>query len=243
MKVTLIEWTGSGHQDFWHAADLMIFTKNTRVKMGPDGLEQIRAWDRKKKMAELEYMANTIRASWEFVDYTFMMEGVTRAFTHQLVRHRHGSYAQQTMQILDVRDAKVERPTFTSEDLQAVWDDAVGWTMGAYSTLIDAGASVEKARGLLPTNIHTNIVAKFTLRSVVDIIHARVSPRNLGEFRDVAVAMREKVLEVHPWAAVFLEQTRDKVLEDMDAELLDLRATEPERATRLLKLVDQVRRS
>ena len=53
-----------------------------------------------KKQAELDYMSKTIPSSWEFVDYTFMIEDVTRALTHQLVRTRTASYAQQTMQIL-----------------------------------------------------------------------------------------------------------------------------------------------
>ena len=47
-------------------------------------------------------MANTIPSSWEFVDYTFLVTGVSRAYTHQQVRTRAASYAQQTMRVLNM---------------------------------------------------------------------------------------------------------------------------------------------
>lgn len=242
MRVTLMDYTGSGH-DPWHAADLIIFAKNTRIKMEPDGFQRIKEWPIERKLEELNYIVNTIRASWEFVDYTFLMEEVTRAFTHQFVRHRTCSFAQQTMQILNVKGFTVEMPKSFNQQKQMKWEQAVRKIAETYDDLIENGATVEEARGLLPTNIHTNIVAKMNLRTLVDIVHARVSPRNLGEFRDVCVEMMERVNEVHPWAHVFFERTVDTVTRDFDHELLDLRTREPEKATKMMKLVDQMRRA
>jgi len=263
MKVNLIDYTGSGH-DPWYAADLMIFTKNTRIKMSPDGRREIAKWPEAKKLEELHYMANTIRASWEFVEYQFMIEDVTRALTHQLVRHRHASFAQQTMQVLNVKGFTVERPDFLakygneigkgedyirfehsdrSAEMQAIWDSTVKMIAQAYDRLQELGATVEEARGLLPTNIHTNIVCKMNLRTLVDFFHSRISPRNLGEISVMARKMRDEVLRVHPWVVVFIDQTMDKVAADFDEELKDLRSREPEKATRMLKLLDQVRRA
>lgn len=242
MKVTLIDYTGAHHPDVWHAAHLLIFTKNTRIKMSPDGLKEIESWEYAKKFAELEYMANTIRSSWEFLDYTFVLQDVTRSFTHQLVRTRTASFAQQTMQILDVSGFTVERPKKLPSMAEEAWEDAIHTTRTAYDTMLIAGATVEEARGLLPHAIHTNIVLKADLRTLVDLFHSRISPRNLGEFREVCVLMREAVLHVHPWSRVFLEQTVDVVTSKLDEELKDLREREPEKATRMLKLVDQIRR-
>src|SRR5216683_1754611 len=101
MKVTLIDWTGKNNPNKDHAIDVLIFTKNTRLTMEPKGLETIAAWPMEKKIAELEYMAKTIPSSHEFVHYTWMIEGVSRAFTHQFVRSRQFSFAQQTHRILD----------------------------------------------------------------------------------------------------------------------------------------------
>ncbi len=93
MKVTLISHT----QD---AENLLIFTKATRLTLSPGLLDEIRSRPQEDKMRELEYMANTIPSSWEFVDYVFLVEGVSRAYTHQQVRTRAASYAQQTMRVL-----------------------------------------------------------------------------------------------------------------------------------------------
>lgn len=247
MRVTLIYWTGYGSGP-WTAADLMIFTKNTRIKMAPDGLLAIHAWTPEKKIEELTYMANTIRSSWEFCDYVFLMEDVTRAFTHQLVRTRHASYAQQTQQILKIDAQSVEPPRGDLPEVTMdIWKNSVNDAARGYEGMLAAGATVEQARGVLPTNIRTNIVVKMNLRTVVEVFGQRISPRNLSEYSEVAREMRACILRVHPWATVFLEQSTDRYLEELDGILKVFRDHPPhqgeELATRAMKLVDQVRRN
>ncbi len=261
MEVKLIDHTGAG-RDSWHAARLMVFTKSTRLKVSPEGWQDILGWTAQKLTEELAYMANTIRSSWEFCNYTFVLTGVTRAFTHQLVRHRTGSYAQQTQQILKVEATDVVKPMrFRQRDSQEtdeqVWDDTIQAIADGYEELLRQGATVEEARGLLPTNISTNIVAKFDLRTLVDVFHQRISPRNLGEFREVAIKMRDEVLRVHPWAEVFINSDRDRAMAQLDLEIQSMMANpyEPRSAdfenssearnkkmNGMLKLVDQLRR-
>lgn len=261
MKTTLIEYTGMGRYP-WAAADLLIFTKSTRLKMTADGLAAIAAWPTSKKEEELAYMANTIRSSWEFIDYIFLLEDVTLAFTQQLLRSRHASFAQQTMQILQVDATNVEPPRgdwyissdedaensdFTRLERTVMWDNCITYIGETYSELIRLGATVEQARGLLPRNIRTNIVVKMNLRTLTEVLHSRISPRNLGEYRDVAVAMRDAILAAHPWAAVFVEQTKDKVIADLEREIAEAGIGGPQeggtRGARMYKLVDQLRRS
>src|SRR4051812_1016288 len=102
MQVDLIDYTGRGMNDPWYAASLMIWTKRTRTEISPGGLEEIRSWPEERKLEELRYMAATVPSSWEMCDFMFLITGVTRAFTHQLVRTRTLSYAQQAMQVLRV---------------------------------------------------------------------------------------------------------------------------------------------
>ena len=64
MKVKLINYTTD-------AVNLLLFTKNTRLMNEDDAYEKVSEWDEEKKQAELDYMLNTIRSSWEFIDYTF----------------------------------------------------------------------------------------------------------------------------------------------------------------------------
>jgi thymidylate synthase (FAD) len=245
MKVTLIEYTGKGRGP-WAAADLMIFTKNTRVKMGPDGLDEIAAWSQERKEKELDYMSKTIPSSWEFVDYTFMIEDVTRALTHQLVRTRTASYAQQTMQILDVRGFGYEVGPSLEKNAEAakMYVGTMEQINETYKELIDMGVEIEDARGILPTHIFTNIVMKASLRTYVDLFHSRISPRNYGSIANLCRSMREAILEVHPWAAVFLDRDVDRAMEELDilVKALPMGNDPGGDKFKILKLVDQIRR-
>ncbi len=199
MKVELIGATQ-------YALALLLYTKNTRLQ-GAETLESIRAWPLDKQLEHLAYMRDTIKSSWEFVNYTFEISGVTRAFTHQLVRTRNGRYAQESMRTVDVSGANVSRPiAFNREaQLKGIWDDAVVDAMSSYRMLIGVGAAVQDARGILPTNVQTSIIAQFSLRTLHEMANVRLCTRTQGEYQDVFREMKKRVVEVHPWAADFIQ--------------------------------------
>lgn len=236
MKVTLINHT----QD---AVNLLLFTKATRLTLSPGLLEEIRAWPEEKKMQELEYMANTIPSSWEFVDYTFLIEGVSRAFTHQHVRTRTGSYAQQTMRVLPMNEFDyvfTERNESNPQAKEAI-NLCLGFIKGTYNALLSMDQPAEDARGILPTNIATNIVSKFNLRTMVDLAKSRTGGRTQAEYQRVVNAMVDEVLKVHPWAEkFFFAKGRDYFAEIEDFALRKF----PDLKERgeLLKIVDKMRK-
>src|SRR5271170_1123671 len=104
MKVSLIDYTGRGSADRYYAARLLAYTKNTRLQQGAVGQEFFNKMSEETLLEELDYIAKTIRSSWEFCSFTFQIEDVTRAFTHQLVRTRTGSYAQQSQRSVNMED-------------------------------------------------------------------------------------------------------------------------------------------
>jgi flavin-dependent thymidylate synthase len=191
---------------------------------------------------ELRYMAKTIPSSWEFVTYTFLINDVTRGFTHQFVRTRTGSYAQQTMRVLRMCGWEYGTgPTiFRDEALRQKYDEAMGAIDSVYSQLIKSGAAIEDARGVLPTNIHTNIVAKFDLRVMADMLRKRASSRTQGEYRDVLEGMKAEIMRVHPWASLFLSRSADASAQELEKEVLALEIPQ-EKKTEIVKLIDQMR--
>lgn len=211
MKVTLVNYTRD-------ALETMIFSKSTRLNMSPNLYQEIIKWPQEKKYEEAEYISNTIKSSWEFVDYIFLIEGVSRAFTHQFVRNRQGSYAQQTMRMLDVHGFEYTTGPSFEDDYESaqLYHDTMYTIDAVYQDLIKAGIPAEDARGILPTNIHTNIMVKYNLRTLSELIASRSSPRTQGEFREVMERMNSEVLRVHPWAELFLENKKVKA-----AKLLD----------------------
>lgn len=254
MKVTLVDYT----QD---AAPKLIFTKATRLNMSaalydeifkkcykPTPLGQFMDEDEPELTEwaeqELAYMAKTIPSSWEMVDFTFMIEGVSRAFTHQFVRTRHGSYAQQTMRMVNMDQfTYVTGPTIlANEKAKMVYDIAMGQISQAYADLIELGIPPEDARGVLPTNICTNIVAKFNLRTLAEMCKSRTGGRTQDEYRQVLNAMADQALGVYPWLDLFLFPRGRQAFDNLEKLAAEVKKTNPALAIDALKDIDALRK-
>ncbi len=238
MRVTLINYTVD-------AAHTLIFTKGTRLGLNRGRVEGVQLLGEEVVDNELAYIANTIPSSWEFVDYTFLIEDVSRAFTHQFVRNRHGSYAQESLRVTDKCDFGFVMPDRIAahagaHDLVAEW---LRDTKHLYSVLVDAlDIPAEDARSILPTNIATNIVAKFNLRTLSDLAKSRLGGRTQSEHQKVMQLMITEVLTVHPWAKQFIYGDRDPdYFQEIEAFALKEFPDLVQRG-KLLKIVDKMRK-
>ena len=196
MNISLIDYTKN-------ARELLILSKNTRHLSNPRRFEEILDMSERQKEEELQYVFNTISSSWEFVNYTFLLQDVTRAFTHQLVRHRVGySFAQQSMRVFPATAFSYLIPDGIEADQfqSALYNNAMMNTQESYNLLLDKGAVIQDARGVLPTNICTNILVGCNLRSLSAMMETRLCIRTQGEFQQVALQMKVLTEEVHPWA-------------------------------------------
>lgn len=240
MKVTLVYHTVN-------AEDILILSKSTRLNLSSELMENIKKMPYEQKLDELEYISNTIPSSWEFVDYIFLIEGVSRAFTHQFVRTRTGSYAQQTMRMLDESEYEYIVDDAIRDDLDPdrqaqayhLLNNINGSIQEAYSALISMGYKPEVARGLLPTNISTNILAKFNLRTFSQLVSSRLGGRTQSEYQHVVRAMVNEVLKVHPWAEKFLFKKGIHYWDDMEKFATEL---PDDKKWQLLKIVDKMKK-
>lgn len=179
-------------------------------------------WDNIKK--------THLKAPLEFVDFHFMIEGVTRAFTHQMVRQRTAVYAQESLRFAvkeDIAEAVALPPSLVgterTEDLEArgdhhlidnqrmVWDKAVAAVDEAYTVLVNMGVPAEDARGLLPTNITTRLNYKTNLRNLLEHAGNRLCTQAQFEWRQVFTALVEAIanyegvpLSNNPGASVYV---------------------------------------
>lgn len=240
MNVTLISHTPD-------AAALLVFTKGTRLGLEAARLEDIRRWPQERIDAELAYMAETIPSSWEFVDYVFAVEGVSRAYTHQQVRTRTGSYAQQSLRVVNpVEGGALALPYVYAARLKPEERSAIerhnASTAGLYRVLTLNGVATEDARGILPTNIATNIVCKFNLRTMAELAASRTGGRTQGEYIEVVNAMCDAVLAVHPWTERFLFPAERNYFADIEAFAEREFGGDLARKGELLKIVDRMRK-
>lgn len=235
MKVTIV---GHTHEPM----DLLILSKSTRLELSQSLVTDIENMSEYDKIKQLEYMVNTIQSSWEFMDISFLIEGVSRAFTHQFVRNREGSYAQQTMRILNMDgfDYIIGPSIANDEHLNSVYTNMMEDINNTYNYLISKGAEIEDARGILPTNICTNIMAKFNLRSLSKMMASRASERTQGEYRQVVDAMYKECVEKWPWVAPFLRDHKDYALKQLESIIHD-QYDGTDLLVQYLKLIDMVR--
>lgn len=195
MKVELVSHTPD-------ALELLILTKNTRLKGAT--LEVIKTWPLEEKLNHIDYMKGTIPGAWEFVDYVFQISEVSRAFTHQLVRTRTASYAQESHRAVDASEHDWVTPKGLSDEEAEDFDLAAVSIMKGYKAMLEGGTHPQDARGLLPTNIHTSIVVKASLRTLSQMAELRLCTRTQGEYQDVFKLMVEHIERVHPWTEGFL---------------------------------------
>jgi len=236
MKVTILGMTSN-------PKEMMIMAKSTRLQLHAGQFENIMNMSEAEKDENIQYVLNTVKTSWEFVDFTILIEDVTRAFTHQLVRNRLGSYAQQAMRIVDVGTFGYE----TSADIQAnpeaakIYHDCMANIAESYRKLKAMGIKSEDARGLLPTNIHTNIIAKYNLRALSQMFASRTSMRVQDEYRNFIDLTYKAITEQHPWLAQFLLEDKITTLNDIASEVTKLDFLDNDQKIIINKIIDKVR--
>lgn len=195
MKVRLISHTQN-------ALELLLGTKSARMR-GQDPATMTE----EEKRDHWAYMLDTIKSPFEFVDYIFEIEGVSKNFTHQLVRTRTGAYQQETSRALDMGGQPVVMPEAfkDNEVLMNLFHDAVADADAHYQQIVAAGGQLQDARAVVPSNMETKIQCKFNLRTMSDMAKNRLCARTQGEYQDAFRMMRELVLLEHPWADSLLQ--------------------------------------
>lgn len=143
---------------------------------------------------------------------TFAVSGVSRALTHQLVRHRVASYSQQSQRyvdmdgfeyvipqtVFDVRDSFDMGDEYPSNEPLYAWDWIMGEINALYRALIDKGVPEEDARYILPNACTTNIIVTMNARELRHFFSLRCCNRAQWEIRELANKMLELVKEVAP---------------------------------------------
>ena len=151
----------------------------------------------------------------EHVSYTFFIEGISRACSHQLVRHRIASYSQKSQRYISesgfdyVIPPSMKGKTISLPDVEGpvAAEDYFIETMeilqGRYAVLQAALGGVkessnEDARYVLPNACQTSIVLTMNVRSLYHLFNERMCQRAQWEIRELAGRMLELVKPTAP---------------------------------------------
>lgn len=131
---------------------------------------------------------------------TFAVSGVSRALTHQLVRHRVASYSQQSQRYVDMDgfDYVVPESILNHPDSLEQFKWGIKAIQKVYKTLLAYGIDMEDARYILPNACTTNIIVSMNARQLRHFFALRCCNRAQKEIRELADKMLELVKEVAP---------------------------------------------
>jgi thymidylate synthase (FAD) len=159
-----------------------------------------------------EYLTNILRTRHgsvlEHAVWTLLLEGISRALTHELVRHRHFSYSQLSQRYVDESEVGFVLPPEIVEGTPAfdIWRDSCARANDDYRALLmrieeqvrdEPSATLRRkrarqtARSLLPNAAETKIVVTGNARAWRHFIELRGSPHADTEIRRLAMATLE----------------------------------------------------
>jgi thymidylate synthase (FAD) len=151
--------------------------------------------------AILEHVINLGHASViEHTSFTFAISDVSRSLTHQLVRHRIASYAQQSQRYVNLTEPNYVTPPKISKnkDLKKAYNETMVNIWNEYNRLLNLGVPSEDARYILPNATFTNIIVTMNARSLLNFFELRCCQHAQWEIRQCANKMLKEVKKVAP---------------------------------------------
>ncbi|MDH5810877.1 MAG: FAD-dependent thymidylate synthase [Candidatus Methanomethylicaceae archaeon] len=136
----------------------------------------------------------------EHASFTFAIEGISRACSHQLVRHRIASYSQQSQRYvkLDEIDFIIPESINRDDKLRSEFYEALELCKTCYKKLLEEGVPAEDARYVLPQATPTKIVVTMNARSLMNFFELRCCLSAQWEIRRLAEEMLSLVKQVAP---------------------------------------------
>jgi thymidylate synthase (FAD) len=136
----------------------------------------------------------------EHTNFTFAISEVSRSLTHQLVRHRIASYAQQSQRYVDFKETcyitppKIEK----NKEMKRAYNLTMKNIWKEYNKLLEMGIPAEDARFVLPNAACTNIIVTMNARSLMNFFELRCCLHAQWEIRQLANKMLNEVKKIAP---------------------------------------------
>ena len=127
----------------------------------------------------------------EHASATFRIIGVSRSFTHQLVRHRLCAFSQRSQRYVNEKSFAFVEPESIREKSEAhrLFEEFMADAKNAYCKLQELGIKNEDARFVLPNAVQSEIVLSANFRELRHIFCVRCNRHTQWEIREVALQM------------------------------------------------------
>lgn len=137
----------------------------------------------------------------EHASFTFIVDGISRACSHQLVRHRLASYSQQSQRYVEYKrnlEYVIPQSIKDKKDLSQKFEEFQQQSFNLYKYFLKNKISSEDARYVLSNAFPTQIIITMNARELLHLFTLRCCERAQWEIREMAYRMLNKVKEVAP---------------------------------------------
>jgi len=140
----------------------------------------------------------------EHANFTFRVEGISRACSHQLVRHRHSSFSQRSQRYVSEKESSFILPSLEyvspekREEASSVMREYIKRSYEVYASLIKLGVKKEDARFVLTNAAETRLFWTTNARSLRHFFVMRLDISAQWEIRDLARLAFDEVIKVAP---------------------------------------------
>jgi len=190
LKVELLSYTSDPEQN------VVAAIRQCYSKVGAEELKEKTNKETRNRLIE-QVVASGHASTIEHASFTFGIEGISRACSHQLVRHRIASYSQQSQRYVDLSKEElgyIEPPLITKDkEKREDFKKVMNILENEYKKLIEKGVKAEDARYILPNACQTKVVITMNARSLLNFFQERTCQRAQWEIRNMANQMLEKV--------------------------------------------------
>lgn len=174
-----------------------------RLCYSPVGTDEL---DEKLSRQDVEKLVRFIIKSGhlsttEHAVFTFGIEGISRALSHQLVRHRIASFNQQSQRYVKFREnfQYIMPPMISiNEKIKEKYQSLISDIHGFYMEMLDAGIDPEDARSILPNASETKIIVTMNARELLHFFTVRCCNRAQLEIKLLAIMMLKEAKKIAP---------------------------------------------
>lgn len=182
--------------------ELLFITPDAERLIETAGRTSYLSFDKQGKNTDRKFIKMLLRRGHysvlEHAYATFRISGVSRAFTHQLVRHRLCSFTQQSQRYVDESNFNYIEPdsVIGNPKAHSIFVRFMENAKEVYQELQKLGIKNEDARFVLPNAIESQIVVTANLREWRHILETRGDPEAQWEIRKVAIEILN-ILKTH----------------------------------------------
>ncbi len=168
--------------------------------VGTDELDERLSEQDVEKLVRFIIQSNHLSTT-EHAVFTFGIEGISRALSHQLVRHRIASFNQQSQRYVKFREnfKYIMPPTIGIHGtIKEKYESLISEMHDFYMEMLDAGIEPEDARSILPNASETKIIVTMNARELLHFFTVRCCNRAQLEIKQLALMMLKQVKKKAP---------------------------------------------